>query len=450
MKKMDFVWKKKRIKVVLSIAIIALIGMVGCAPYEEGVTPQTASVQSAQTDVQTEGILESLPEEELPVAGEPAVQGIMKVHFIDVGQADCILIEADGHFMLVDAGNNDDAETVTGYLQAQGVSVLDYAVGTHPHEDHIGSLDTVINTFAIGTLIMPEKEHTTDTFFDVLDAIESKGLEITLPEVGQTYGLGSAVFTVVAPNRDYGDTLNNWSVGIKLEYGQNSFVFCGDAEKAAEKDIAANAIDLKADVLKVGHHGSDTSSTEVFLNAVVPKWAVISVGKDNDYGHPATVTLAKLKGLGTQIFRTDEQGTVIAVSEGNGITWNVAPVEVPGAEIPSVGAVNPATGTPVVETPPAEEAPSVIVAAPIEAAPSVAEEAPAAEPTQQPEAEKPAEAEQVPQQEQATEVTVHITKTGEKYHSAGCRYLSKSDIPVSLGKAKEAGYTPCSVCRPPQ
>jgi len=254
-------------------------------------------------------------------SGSNIADGELKAHFIDVGQADCILFQADDQSLLIDAGNNEDADTIVTYLREQGINKLDYVIGTHPHEDHIGSLDTVIHNFDIGVVLMPNKVHTSKTFEDVLDAIEEKNLSITEPVVGDEYQLGEAVFTIVAPNRDYEDDLNNWSIGIKVAYRNNIFLLCGDIEKEAELDIIKNGIHIAADVLKVSHHGSKTSTSAEFLKAVNPAYAVISVGKDNSYDHPSDQTLQRLNENGVEIFRTDELGTIIAISDGTTITW---------------------------------------------------------------------------------------------------------------------------------
>ena len=247
--------------------------------------------------------------------------GGLSVHFIDVGQGDSILAESGGHYLLVDAGENDQASTVTGYLKSQGVTRLDYVIGTHPHSDHIGGLDAVISEFEVGKVILPPVEHTTRTFEDVLDAVADKGLKLTKPTPGDTYTLGDASFTIIAPNGDYGDDLNNWSVGILLENGANRFVMCGDAEAKAEADILENGIDISADVLKLGHHGSRTSTSQEFLDRVNPSTAVIQCGAGNSYGHPHKETMAKLKKEKIQVFRTDQNGTIIARSDGKNIRW---------------------------------------------------------------------------------------------------------------------------------
>lgn len=261
----------------------------------------------------------------------------LAVHFIDVGQGDSILAESDGHYMLIDAGENDQAGTVISYLKAQGVTKLDYVIGTHPHSDHIGGLDKVIDTFPVDKVILPPVEHTTKTFEDVLDSIVSRGLKITKPTPGDSYDLGDASFTILSPVKDYGSDLNNWSVGVRLTYGDNSFVMCGDAENQAEEDIIKNGAVLKADVLKAGHHGSSTSTSDAFLKKVSPSWVVIQCGKGNSYGHPHKETMEKLKKAGCQVLRTDEEGTITAFSDGKTITWSTGTAAVPGTSAGSGG-----------------------------------------------------------------------------------------------------------------
>lgn len=250
---------------------------------------------------------------------------VMQVHFIDVGQADCILIESEDKFMLVDGGNREDSNLIMSYLKDAGVKRLEYVIGTHPHEDHIGSLDVVIRNFEIGRVILPPVTHTSQTFEDVLDAIEKKELKITKPVVGKSYGIGDGEFMILSPNEDYGDHLNNWSVGIKLTNGNNSFILCGDVEKEAEADILENEIDLDADVLKASHHGAETSNNAEFLKAVRPDYVVISSGAGNSYGHPHKEVIDCLKEQKIRFFRTDSQGTIIASSDGTTITWNTEP-----------------------------------------------------------------------------------------------------------------------------
>ncbi|HHV71228.1 MAG TPA: MBL fold metallo-hydrolase [Clostridia bacterium] len=249
----------------------------------------------------------------------------LKVHFIDVGQADSILIMNGSQSMLIDAGNNDDEKLVVDYLKEQGISKLDYVIGTHPHEDHIGGLDAVIDNFAIGQVYLPNVPHTTKTFFDVVEAIRKKDLKITLPMPGTTFNLGEGACTILAPNSDSYEDLNNYSIVIKVEYGDTVFLFTGDAEKESETEMLKKGYDLTADVLKIGHHGSSFSTTEDFLNKVNPQYAVIMCGKGNSYGHPHRETMNRLKNKGIKVYRTDESGTIVCSSDGKNISFNVEP-----------------------------------------------------------------------------------------------------------------------------
>lgn len=248
--------------------------------------------------------------------------GTLKVNYLDVGQADCILLQQGNKTMLIDAGNNEDAETIINYLKRQKVSKLDVAVFTHPHEDHIGAADAVVNTFTVNQIIMPKASANTKTFRDLLTAIRNKGLKITTPLPSSTFMLGSAKCTILAPNSSSYEDLNNFSVVLKVNFGKTNFLFEGDAEDISEKEILAKGFDVKADVLKVGHHGSYSSTTQEYLNRVNPKYAVISVGKDNTYGHPHRETMQKLQAKGIKIYRTDQYGTVVAISDGNTITFS--------------------------------------------------------------------------------------------------------------------------------
>lgn len=251
----------------------------------------------------------------------------LEVHFLDVGQGDATLIRCGEAAMLIDAGNNSWGDDVRDYLEYQGIGDLDYVIGTHPDADHIGGLDVVMEAFDCGTVIMPDYEKDTQTYTDVTDVMEEKGYELTLPQVGTVYELGEAAFTIVAPNGEYGDNANDYSVGILLEHGENRFLLTGDAEEDSEADMLDNGIDLSADVLKAAHHGSRTANTEAFLERVNPEYVVISCGEGNSYGHPHAEVLNRLREMGIGVFRTDEEGTVVATSDGTGITFNVPPSE---------------------------------------------------------------------------------------------------------------------------
>lgn len=252
--------------------------------------------------------------------------GLLAVSYIDVGQADSILITTpDNKVMLIDAGNAADSDTVANYLKSRGISKIDVLIGTHPHEDHVGGMTTVVNNFDIEKIYMPKVTTTTQAFENLITAISDKGLSVTEPVPGTTFSLGDAQFTILAPNNSSYEDLNNYSVVLRMTYGSNSFLFTGDAEGLSENEMLAGGYTLSADVLKVGHHGSNSSTSTAFLNAVNPKYAVISVGKGNDYGHPAQTTIDKLNSKGIKVFRTDLSGTIIASSDGYNITFNTTP-----------------------------------------------------------------------------------------------------------------------------
>ena len=265
----------------------------------------------------------------------------LQIQYLDAGQADATLIRLpNGQTMLIDAGGNATADRLVEYIAKQGVKRIDFLIGTHPHEDHIGGMDDVIHAFDIGTVIMPDVSHTTRTYEDVLDALLEKELRVTRPEPGDTYSLGEADFTILSPATDIAEQaakdgdLNNLSVGIRLAFGSNAFVMCGDAEAPSEKAMTESGLSLKADVLKLGHHGSSTSTCDEFLQAVSPSCAVISCGTDNSYGHPHRETMEKLSASGIRVYRTDEQGTLIATSDGSQITWETAASPGSGEALP--------------------------------------------------------------------------------------------------------------------
>ena len=244
-----------------------------------------------------------------------------KVHFIDVGQGDSILIQSDGSNILIDAGENDQGSVVVDYLKRQGVKKIDLLMMTHPHSDHIGGMDDVIQAFEIGQILMPRLPDsmvpTTRTYTDVLTAIAEKGLKITPAKPGREYTFGKGKITVLGPSAEYED-LNDTSLVCRLDYQEKSFLFTGDMEKTAEADMMRSGkYNLDADVLKVGHHGSHSSTSKDFYKEVTPDYAVISVGDGNSYDHPHKETLKTLRDGGTEIYRTDYQGTIIfSISEG--------------------------------------------------------------------------------------------------------------------------------------
>lgn len=251
-------------------------------------------------------------------------KGTLKVHYIDVGQGDSIFIQLPNkETMLIDGGTKSNGDTVLNYLKEEKVEKIDYLVGTHPHEDHIGGLIEVINQYDIGKIYMPDIVHTTKTFENLLLAISNKGYKMNKAIAGDMILNEEALsLKILAPEKDYqSSNLNNYSVVIKLDYKGNGFIFTGDAEKASEDTMLNMAYDLKADVLKAGHHGSNTSTTDGFLDKVNPKYVVISAGTNNRYNHPDQDILDKLKARNIQVFRTDLDGTIVAESDGRNITF---------------------------------------------------------------------------------------------------------------------------------
>lgn len=260
-------------------------------------------------------------------AGPPiSEESFLKVHFIDVGQGDATLIQQinqdNTYNMLIDAGNNGDGGYLVEYLKDQGVETLDYIIGTHPHSDHIGGLDDVIKGFQVGAIIMPKVMANTRTFEEVMEAVSDKGLSITSPVPGTSYPLGEAEFTILAPNSDDYASLNDYSIANRIVFGSNSFIFTGDAEALSEEEILNNfnKRDLASDVFKLAHHGSSTSNTEDFLEAINPSYGIISCGQDNSYGHPHREIMAQLKARNILVFRTDLHGTIVINSDGKDIS----------------------------------------------------------------------------------------------------------------------------------
>lgn len=247
---------------------------------------------------------------------------LLTVHFINVGQGDSILIQVNGKNMLIDAGPKNSSKTLLNYLNSQNIAKLDYVIATHPHEDHIGGMSFVINKYSINKFYAPKVTQSTKIFEQMIESLQNKNLSI-IPINASTASIDlgpNTKTTIYSPVSTSYDNLNNYSPVIKLTYFNNSFLFTGDAAFESEKEILQKNSDINADVIKIGHHGSATSTAADFLKAVNPKIAVISVGKNNDYGHPASEILSLLKRNKIKIYRTDLDGTIVMSSDGTKIS----------------------------------------------------------------------------------------------------------------------------------
>ena len=252
----------------------------------------------------------------------------LEVYYFDVGQADSILIRENDNNILIDAENNEDSEKLVNYLKNDlNIEKFNMVVGTHPHEDHIGGLDNVIDSFDIDTILMPNATSTSKTFENVLDSIEKKDYKITVPKINEEFNYNNINIKVLYTGTDEKD-LNNTSIVLKLTYQNNKFLFMGDATSKVEKKLLNE--DIKSDVLKIGHHGSEYSTTKNFLDKVNPQYAIIEVGKNNTYKHPKEITLDKLNKKNIKIYRTDIDGTIKVVSDGNNLKFETLRTDLDG------------------------------------------------------------------------------------------------------------------------
>ncbi len=243
-----------------------------------------------------------------------------EVNFIDVGQADSALVICDGEAMMIDGGNVADSQLVASYLKERNIDALEYVVCTHAHEDHAGGLSAVLSVADAERIYAPEKKADTKAYKNFVKKANERNLEIENPAAGENIYLGSSTVEFLGPINEKDKDTNNTSIVLKITYGDTSFLFTGDAEREEEEEILESGMNLKSTVLKVGHHGSETSTSYPFLREIMPEYAVISCGKDNSYGHPHEETLSKLIDAGTEILRTDKSGHIVMKSDGKTIT----------------------------------------------------------------------------------------------------------------------------------
>ena len=307
---------KSPVAVIITLLLVALayLFLSGCDYYnvDLGFDYELKGLNIFEYIMPKEEIADPIP---VPEDGEAIY------HFIDVGQGDAILVTTAEGNMLVDTSEDDAREALDAYLRSAGVTTLKYLVLTHPDADHIGNADYIINNFQVENVIMTDHAATSKTYERLLDAIESSKTNLILPEPGYTFSLGAVQNTVIAPNEDYNDS-NEMSLVIKSVYGNTSVMLTGDAEKGSEEDILKkySADALKCDILKVGHHGSSSSTTDGFLAAVDPSIAVISCGDGNSYGHPHKEISDKLAASGVTVYRTDLEGSIVFKTDGETFT----------------------------------------------------------------------------------------------------------------------------------
>ncbi len=256
----------------------------------------------------------------------PAAVSDVKVHFIDVGNADCALIECADGAILIDAGEYDDFQKIAAYLNGRGIERLNYVIATHAHGDHMGAMDDVILKYKVDELIIPTKAVDEKFYNDVISAARSRGVPYRIATPGETPAFPTGTLEVLDDGSDTSvdesksEELNNNSYVLKFTYGKTSFLFTGDAERKYELEMLGKGEDLDADVLKVSHHGSNDATCNDFIKAVTPKYAVIPVGRDNSYGHPSKKTVSRLQNAGAKVYRTDEFGDVVVTTDGKKIS----------------------------------------------------------------------------------------------------------------------------------
>lgn len=280
--------------------LLALLVLTGCAVKPPVATEPTVNSTEAPT--------------------EPAEPGLW-VHFLDVNHADCILLECGGEFALVDGGYPESGDKIVQYLTDQGVDELDLMVGTHPHGDHIGGLPQVLDTFPTERVWTSQLPYKNDYVNSFTNAVTRRGVELEQPRPGETFQLGDATIDVIGPLNLLYEDANDLSLVLRVTYGDTRFLLTGDMEEVAERELVEAEVDLKADVLKVGHHGSSSSTSYRFLRAVAPTYGVISLAAANEYGHPHRDPMSRLRDADVTIYRTDTMYDIVAFSDGETISF---------------------------------------------------------------------------------------------------------------------------------
>lgn len=317
---------KNLFKIILPIFLIIAL-LTSCSlPSEKEIEGFLSDIASSIEEEIKEELSDTEEETEVEAPIETGEEEIgegdlLTIQFVDVGQADAALVECGGEYLLIDGGNRGDSDILYAILKRKGITHLDYVVGTHAHEDHVGGIAGALEACtSVGTVFSPVTEYNSKTFENFKKAAEEKSNGLTVPTVGDEFYVGSAKVKILGPVKDY-DEPNNTSIVLKITFGKTSFLFTGDMEHDAEIDLLESGVNVSADVLKVGHHGSGTSTSYRFLREVAPKYGIISVGTGNTYGHPHDEALSRLRDADVEFYRTDEVGDVFCTSNGYNISF---------------------------------------------------------------------------------------------------------------------------------
>lgn len=410
--------KIKNRVLVVCLAVLSVLVTSCSQPIKETSNEIVTMQNEMQTDVISKETI--LTEETTnPSQQEESMQNSnqstsVTVHFIDTGNSDSILISDNGKYMIIDGADNNDEEMLVDYINDLNIKKIDYVVLTHPDADHSGGLDAVIRNFEIGQVFVGNGDADTKTYKDFINEAIRKKLQPSVPLSGKTFQLGEGTFTFYNQESTFEDVNDNSLITL-FTFGDTKFLFMGDAGKEVERQLPLDKIG-KVDVLKVGHHGSKTSSAEEFIKSIAPTYSIICAGRDNKYGHPHQVTLDTIEKYGSMIYRTDTHGTIFVESNGReikvsskGTNSHYVPKENKQRENSQVSKSN------VQNTISANEGLS---------------------------------ADKQDQKAEEHSETVFVTSTGKKYHKDGCTHLKKSKIPISIQEAKAQGYEPCSICYP--
>lgn len=395
--------------------ILFFMTLSGC--NAESAVPAGAPVTTAEI---------TLGSEDAPVTPQqrPELNSELKLHFLDVGQGLSVLAVSNGQAMLYDGGDRDYSSFVVSYLKEQGIETLDYVIASHYDADHLNGIVGAMNAFPVNTIIGPDYIHPSKVYESFVRRAGELGKEVVHPRVGTEYILGSANITILSP-QTIGSNSNNNSVAVKIEHGDTTILIMGDAEHAEEADIIASGIDLDSTILVLGHHGSASSTTWDLLEHTVPEYAVISCGKNNSYGHPHAETMEKLESMEIELFRTDQQGTVTVVSNGQSLTWN----QQPSADYSSGNGNENGTETKATSEPPAAETAISPEALPV------------------PETTKLPDATSAPQTTKVSQM-VWQSATGSKYHAIpNCGNMNPDKaVEITLDHAESIGLGRCKNC----